>query len=242
MAKLPFLPLSACFYPCKKRLQCGEGLWSQWAKTLGFYHWRAKHCLFLGMDKFSRSLESSPWLLLVARSEEVWRGGSFSISPASNEDICSHSSRCRSWWELHSAAGTIKHIPGTESLWRYACFQFIFLKLFLFLCLYRPFFLLVLEILILESKAAAFFCFTILWLFLGNGKKSAQTAFSPCLLVLFVYWLLNYADISPLGELVHCTARFTVHLWTLTGLMCPKGHFSFSGKKWNHVKKAERRK
>lgn len=43
--------------------------------TLGFYHRRAKHRPFLGMNKFSRSLESSPWLLLVAQirgSLERW--------------------------------------------------------------------------------------------------------------------------------------------------------------------------
>lgn len=80
---------------------------------------------------------------------------------------------------------------------------------------------------------------------LSDGKKEECIEFGPCLLVVFVYLLVNYADISPLGELVCCTARCTVHLWTLPGLMCPQGQFSVYGEARNEIKsqkKARRRK
>lgn len=78
--------------------------------------------------------------------------------------------------------------------------------------------------------------------FLSDDEKKAHIVFRPCPLILFIYLLMNYADISPSRKLVHATARQIVHLWTLPALVCPGGQFSASGEdrnqiKWNHKRK-----
>lgn len=77
---------------------------------------------------------------------------------------------------------------------------------------------------------------------LSDDEGKAHIVFRPCPLVLFVYLLMNYADISPWRKLVHATARQIVHLWALPALVCPRGQFSASGEdrneiKWNHKRK-----
>lgn len=48
--------------------------------------------------------------------------------------------------------------------------------------------------------------------FLSDDEKKAHIVFRPCPLVLFIYLLMNYADISPSRKLVHAPARQIVHL------------------------------
>lgn len=78
--------------------------------------------------------------------------------------------------------------------------------------------------------------------FLSDDERKAHIVFRPCPLVLFVYLLMNYADISPWRKLVQATARQIVHLWALPALVCPQGQFCASGEdrneiKWNHKRK-----
>lgn len=112
-------------------------------------------------------------------------------------------------------------------------------SLFSFLSLFR--FLFILKYVYLSTLGCCLFPFYLpLALFLSDGEKEVHIAFSPCPLVLFVYLPVNYADISPLRKLVCATARRTVHLWTLPGLMCLQGQICASGEekmKRNHKRK-----